>query len=210
MGSPYLRIALRHHEHETKGMKQNLTENSMTGNDTNSVWSALKVKVPLEAQEGGASGEKRRGSLGKWAWLSVCKSKYFSLLVEPVRLLHRRHRDSAWRVGRTKNSGENTNIYQQETRKNAGRSNSLDVDQDWTWWRRHAVCLCLFTWQVHRCVRVWMRRVWGPLMGRSILDMGGCQSYSSSDEEDVSALKENYTNVSLFKVWVYTAPTHTR
>lgn len=37
-------------------------------------------------------------------------------------------------------------------------------------------------------------------MGRSILDMGGCQSYSSSDEEDVSALKENYTNVSLFKV----------
>ncbi|KTF73765.1 hypothetical protein cypCar_00037310 [Cyprinus carpio] len=37
-------------------------------------------------------------------------------------------------------------------------------------------------------------------MGRRILDMGGCQSYSSSDEEDVSALKANYTNVSLFKV----------
>ncbi|XP_016148036.1 MOB kinase activator-like 2 [Sinocyclocheilus grahami] len=37
-------------------------------------------------------------------------------------------------------------------------------------------------------------------MGRSILDMGGCQSYSSSDEEDVRALKANYTNVSLFKL----------
>ncbi len=37
-------------------------------------------------------------------------------------------------------------------------------------------------------------------MGRIILDMGGCQSYSSSDEEDVNAPKANYTNVSLFKV----------
>lgn len=37
-------------------------------------------------------------------------------------------------------------------------------------------------------------------MGRSILDMGGCQSQSSSDEEDVSALKANHTSISLFKV----------
>ncbi len=38
-----------------------LNKTSMTGNDTNPVWSALKGKVPLEAQEGGASGVKRRG-----------------------------------------------------------------------------------------------------------------------------------------------------
>ncbi|XP_001339864.2 MOB kinase activator 2 [Danio rerio] len=37
-------------------------------------------------------------------------------------------------------------------------------------------------------------------MGRSALDMGGCQSYNSSDEEDISALKANYNNISLFKV----------
>ncbi|XP_051580908.1 MOB kinase activator 2-like [Myxocyprinus asiaticus] len=30
--------------------------------------------------------------------------------------------------------------------------------------------------------------------------MGGCQSYSSSDEEDVDALKANHTNISLSKV----------
>ncbi|XP_051512095.1 MOB kinase activator 2-like isoform X1 [Myxocyprinus asiaticus] len=30
--------------------------------------------------------------------------------------------------------------------------------------------------------------------------MGGCQSYSSSDEEDVNTLKANHNNISLFKI----------
>ncbi|TRY58655.1 hypothetical protein DNTS_024796 [Danionella cerebrum] len=36
--------------------------------------------------------------------------------------------------------------------------------------------------------------------GARSLAMGGCQSYNSSDEEDISTLKANYSNISLFKV----------
>ncbi len=102
-----------------------LNKTSMTGNDTNPVWSALKVKVPLEAQEGGASGVKRRGSLGKWAWLSVCKRVNTSLLVEPVRLLHRRQRLRL----KCRTHKEHEHIYQQEcwTEQQSGRRPGLEI-----------------------------------------------------------------------------------
>lgn len=90
-----------------------------------------------------------------------------------------------------------------KTIQNAGRSDSLDVDHrlgQTTCAQGPTVLVFVYVSGASVGLNEACVCFWEHLMGRSILDMGGCQSYNSSDEEDVSALKTNYTNISLFKV----------
>lgn len=153
---------------------------------------AQKAKVPLEAWErGGASHEGRRElRKKKKGWLWECK--YFSALVEPVCLLHT-HRNWTHKEQWTEHK---------HTHSPARKNGDCKTGFIFTW-RQHTkmdllcVCFCV------ECVSVYK---WGvfvflrTFMGSSALDMGGCQSYNSSDEEDINALKANYNNISLFKV----------